>query len=196
MTRCVRFWPRSSTHSRTRQRKGLGRRAGGVGPTLLTLMPWLVASFTASSSSSNCGSKDTVHAQSMMRPGGPIHTKAAGHPRCGHAQKHRQGHTRSQGEAQCACGCTKAAIEGRDSWRGVCVRGGGRAGCHRTIDLRPEVHLHDVPVVQHGAVSDVGCVVRRNVVEGAAGGESDATLPGGKVWVGNTERGKGGGEAY
>mmetsp|Transcript_57830 Transcript_57830/g.122656 ORF Transcript_57830/g.122656 Transcript_57830/m.122656 type:complete len:368 (-) Transcript_57830:251-1354(-) len=44
------------------------------------------------------------------------------------------------------------------------------------IDLRPEVHLHDVIVRQHGIVPAVGRVVRRHVVEAAPGGEPYSPL--------------------
>ena len=45
-----------------------------------------------------------------------------------------------------------------------------------TSDLRAEVDLHDVPVLQHRVVAAVGGVVRRHVVDRAARGERDARL--------------------
>ena len=44
------------------------------------------------------------------------------------------------------------------------------------VDLRAEVHLHDVVVLQRGLVAAVGRVVRRHVVERAARGEAHAGL--------------------
>jgi len=45
-----------------------------------------------------------------------------------------------------------------------------------TSDLRAEVDLHDVAVLQHCVVSDVGRVVRRHVVNAASRGKRNARL--------------------
>lgn len=45
-----------------------------------------------------------------------------------------------------------------------------------TVDVRPKVNLADVVVAQHSGVSCVGGVVSSTVVDGAAGGESQACL--------------------
>lgn len=44
----------------------------------------------------------------------------------------------------------------------------------RTVDVRAEVNLADVVVLQHGGVSGVGSVVSGAVIEGAASGEGQA----------------------
>mmetsp|Transcript_32861 Transcript_32861/g.79525 ORF Transcript_32861/g.79525 Transcript_32861/m.79525 type:complete len:254 (+) Transcript_32861:662-1423(+) len=45
-----------------------------------------------------------------------------------------------------------------------------------SVDLRAEVHLHDVIVRQYGIVPDIGGVMRRDVIEAASGGKADAAL--------------------
>lgn len=45
-----------------------------------------------------------------------------------------------------------------------------------TVDVRPKVNLADVVVAQHSGVSCIGGVVSSTVVDGAAGGESQACL--------------------
>lgn len=44
----------------------------------------------------------------------------------------------------------------------------------RTVDVRAEVNLADVVVLQHSGVSGIGSVVSGAVVEGASSGESQA----------------------
>mmetsp|Transcript_19793 Transcript_19793/g.40677 ORF Transcript_19793/g.40677 Transcript_19793/m.40677 type:complete len:326 (-) Transcript_19793:70-1047(-) len=51
---------------------------------------------------------------------------------------------------------------------------GPRAVDDPPVDLRAEIDFHDVVVLKHGVVAVVGRVVRRHVVERAAGGEADA----------------------
>ncbi|KFM23270.1 hypothetical protein F751_3461 [Auxenochlorella protothecoides] len=54
------------------------------------------------------------------------------------------------------------------------VRHGEGAVDDAAVDLRAKVHLHHVVVSQHRLVPGVGGVVRRHMVQGAAGGEGDA----------------------
>lgn len=52
----------------------------------------------------------------------------------------------------------------------------GTSDPRRTVDVCPEVDLADVIILQDGGVSGVGSVVGGAVVEGAAGGEGQASI--------------------
>lgn len=44
------------------------------------------------------------------------------------------------------------------------------------VNLRPEVDLHNIIVLQHGVISTIGCIVRRDVIDTASSGEADAPV--------------------
>lgn len=46
----------------------------------------------------------------------------------------------------------------------------------RTVDVRPEVNLADIIILQNGGISSVGSVVSGAVVEGTAGREGQASV--------------------
>lgn len=52
----------------------------------------------------------------------------------------------------------------------------GTSDPRRTVDVRAEVDLADVIILQHSGVSGIGSVVGGAVVEGTAGGEGQAGI--------------------